>query len=65
MQNPVRSPMVPPIADNIEAQGKGRAKGRLRKSLKGHLSIIDCRLSISISLKLYTKFGCHPPPPDV
>ena len=22
---------------------------------------IDCRLSISISLKLYIKFGCHPP----
>ena len=25
--------------------------------------IVDCRLSISISLKLYTKVGCHPPPP--
>ena len=32
-----------------EAQGKGRAQGRLRKSLKDLLLIIDCRLSMSIS----------------
>ena len=40
---------------NCEAQGKGRTKGRLRKVTQR--SFIDCRLSISISLKLYTKFG--------
>ena len=41
---------------------KLRERGRLRKSLNGHLQIIDCQLSISISLMLYTKFGCHPQP---
>ena len=46
-----------------EAQGKGRAKGRPRKVtqrsfIDGGWWMVDI-----LSLMLYTKFGCHPPPP--
>ena len=50
-----------------EAQGKGRAKVRLRKVTQR--LFIDCRLWIIVysnsilSLMLYTKFGCHHHPP--
>ena len=44
---------------------KLREREGLRVDSGCPLSIIDidCQLSISISLKLYTKFGCHLPPP--
>ena len=42
---------------------KLREREGQRVDLGNQLSIVDCRLSISISLKLYIKFGCHPPPP--
>ena len=46
-----------------EAQGKGRAKGRpwkvtQRSFIDGGWWMVDI-----LSLMLYTKFGCHPPPP--
>ena len=46
-----------------EAQGKGRAKGRLRKVtqmsfMDGGWWMVDI-----LSLMLYIKFGRHPPPP--
>ena len=46
---------------------EGWAQGQLRKSLKGHLSIIDCRLLISISRCFTLNFvatthpNTHPP----
>ena len=45
-----------------EAQGKGRAKGRPRKVtqrsfIDGGWWMVDI-----LSLMLYTKVGCHPPP---
>ena len=48
--------------DNIV---KLREREGQRVDSGSRLSIIDidCRLSILISLKLYTKFGCQPPPP--
>ena len=47
-----------------EAQGKGRAKGRpwkvtQRSFIDGGWWMVDI-----LSLMLYTKFGCHPPPPS-
>ena len=44
------------------SSGKGKDKESTQE-VDCRLSIIDCRLSISISLKLYTKVGCHLPPP--
>ena len=46
-----------------EAQGKGRARGGPRKVtqrsfIDGGWWMVDI-----LSLMLYTKFGCHPPPP--
>ena len=49
---------------NCEAQGKGRARGRPKKVtqrsfIDGGWWMVDI-----LSLMLYTKFGCHPPPPE-
>ena len=44
------------------SSGKLKGKGSTQE-VDCQLSIIDCWLSISISLKLYTKVGRHPPPP--
>ena len=40
-----------------EAQGKGRQRVDLGRSLKGHLWMVDI-----LSLMLYIKVGCHHPP---
>ena len=44
------------------SSGKWKGKGSTQEVNCG-LSIVNCRLSISISLKLYTKVSCHHPPP--
>ena len=58
---------IPPNPSKIycDAQGKGRGKGCLRKVtqrsfIDGGWWMVDI-----LSLMLYTKFGCHPPPPYI
>ena len=46
-----------------EAQGKGRARGRPRKVTQRSFMDGGWWMVVYLSLMLYTKFGCHPPPP--
>ena len=51
--------------NNCDAQGKGRARGGPRKVtqksfIDGGWWMVDI-----LSLMLYIKFGCHPPPPYI
>ena len=50
---------------NCEAQGKGRAKGRPRNVTQRSFIDGGWWMVVYLSLMLYTKFGCHPPPPPV
>ena len=50
-------------SDNCEAQGKGRAKDGPRKVTQRSFMDGGWWMVVYLSLMLYTKFGCHPPPP--
>ena len=45
-----------------EAQGKGRARGGPRKVTERSFIDGGWWMVVYLSLMLYTKFGCHPPP---
>ena len=45
-----------------EAQGKGRARGGPRKVTERSFMDGGWWMVVYLSLMLYTKFGCHPPP---
>ena len=54
-----------PVQTNncCEAQGKGRARGGPRKVTQRSFMDGGWWMVVYLSLMLYTKFGCHPPPP--
>ena len=45
-----------------EAQGKGRARGGPRKVTERSFMDGGWWMVVYLSLMLYIKFGCHPPP---
>jgi len=45
-----------------EAQGKGRARGGPRKVTERSFMDGGWWMVVYLSLMLYTKVGCHPPP---